>query len=154
MIFYDTPGLVTENEIKKFKLESSFASAYRHAAQHADLIGVIHDVSNAWTRKELPFIVIDTLKAHPRVPSFLIMNKIDALKSKRVTLELIRTLTNDTLTNEKMNKRSNKPTTNESIPIKKPANADREVSWSNFSRVFLVSAITGSGLNDVHVRNE
>ncbi|KAI9582852.1 GTPase Era, mitochondrial [Glossina fuscipes] len=150
LVFCDTPGLVTENEIKKFKLESSFKSAYRQAVQHADLIAVIHDVSNAWTRKELPFAVVDILKTYPRLPSILIMNKIDALKSKRVTLELIRTLTNDTLLNERTNKKRNNAITKESIPLKKPVNDDREVSWSNFSRVFLVSAIIGSGLNDVH----
>uniref|UniRef100_A0A1A9WDV7 GTPase Era, mitochondrial n=1 Tax=Glossina brevipalpis TaxID=37001 RepID=A0A1A9WDV7_9MUSC len=152
LVFYDTPGLVTESEIKKYKLEGSFRSAYRHAAQNADLIAVIHDVSNAFTRKELHFTVIDTLKMYPRLPSILIMNKIDALKSKRITLDLIRTLTNNTLSSEQANKRVNKinkSVVKESIPLKK-GGINREVSWSNFSQVFLVSAAIGSGLNDVH----
>lgn len=160
LVFYDTPGLVTQKEINRHKLEKSFKSSYRHAIQHADLIAVMHDVSNTWTRKQLHPTVIDSLKAYPQLPSVLILNKIDALKSKRVTLELIRILTNNTLSGRKHNRLQKKLQLDEST---KENTADEtkngefedlhkiESNWSNFSDVFLVSSVTGSGLNKVHV---
>ncbi|XP_065367864.1 GTPase Era, mitochondrial [Calliphora vicina] len=157
LIFYDTPGLVTQKEINKHKLEQSFKSSYRHAIQHADMIAVMHDASNTWTRKELHSTVIDSLKAYPQLPSILILNKIDALKSKRITLELIRQLTNNTLTGLRKQTKSNKKrlhddsTTNTKDSIVEFGDLNKiEGSWSNFSEVFLVSSITGNGLNEVH----
>ncbi|XP_073844256.1 GTPase Era, mitochondrial [Musca autumnalis] len=157
LVFYDTPGLVTQKEINKHKLEKSFKSSYRHAIQHADMIAVLHDVSNTWTRKQLHPTVIDSLKAYPQLPSVLILNKIDALKSKRITLELIRILTNNTLSGRKHNKMAKKLTLDESKKEEdeKPKLEfgdllNNEGTWSNFSDVFLVSSITGSGLNKVH----
>lgn len=147
LVFYDTPGLVTQREIRKHHLEQSFKSAYRHAIQHADVIAVIHDASNGWTRKELHPTVIDTLKAYTNLPSFLVLNKIDALKSKRVLLDLIRTLTNNTLTGIRSGRdaeRNPPATVSEETRLNK-----RETTWSHFSDVFLVSAITGSGLNEL-----
>ncbi|KAH8253760.1 hypothetical protein KR032_006786 [Drosophila birchii] len=151
LVFYDTPGLVTQREIRKHHLEQSFKSAYRHAIQHADVIAVLHDASNGWTRKELHPTVLDTLKAYTHLPSFLVLNKIDALKSKRVLLDLIKTLTNDTLTNRRrVHDVRHAPTAPESD---QPAGGNRlnqrETSWSHFSDVFLVSAMTGTGLNEL-----
>lgn len=107
--------MVTQKEINKHKLEQSFKSSYRHAIQHADMIAVMHDASNTWTRKELHATVIDSLKAYPQLPSILILNKIDALKSKRITLELIRVLTNNTLTGLRKQTKYNKKRLNEDI---------------------------------------
>lgn len=151
LVLYDTPGLVTQKDINKHNLEQSFKSAYRHAIQHADLIAVLHDVSNSWARNELHSTVIDTLKAYPAMPSVLLLNKIDAIKSKRILLDMIRIVTNDTL------RGSNK---NNQVKITRNQEADHQeqnelhkpqVSWSNFEDVFLVSSITADGLSDVHV---
>ncbi|KAH8340130.1 hypothetical protein KR067_010342 [Drosophila pandora] len=147
LVFYDTPGLVTQREIRKHHLEQSFKSAYRHAIQHADVIAVIHDASNGWTRNELHPTVLDTLKSYANLPSFLVLNKIDALKSKRVLLDLIKTLTNNTLTGKRSGKdaeRNPPATIAEETRLNK-----RDTTWSHFSDVFLVSAITGSGLNEL-----
>lgn len=157
LVFYDTPGLVTPREIKRHNLEQSFKSAYKHAIQHADIIACMHDVSNSWTRNALHSTVIETLNEYKHLPSFLILNKIDALKSKRVLLELIRILTNNTINTaqsvgNKNQKRQYKRI--EESPDKPVANSEdkKDVSWSNFQEVFLVSSITGSGLNDIQVR--
>lgn len=144
LVFYDTPGLVTQNEIRKHHLEQSFKSAYRHAIQHADIIAVMQDASNSWTRKALHPTVIDTLKTYAQLPSFLVLNKVDALKSKRVLLDLIKTLTNDTL----RNKRADRKVSLQSDSIGVRLN-QRETSWNHFSDVFLVSSITGSGLQEL-----
>lgn len=152
LVFYDTPGLVTQQEIRKHHLEQSFKSAYRHAIQNADIIAVMQDASNSWTRKELHPTVLDTLKAYRKLPSFLILNKIDALKSKRVLLDLIKTLTNGTLQGRHQGKKSLIKDTvpNEGQPqIQGTPLRGRETSWSNFNDVFLVSAITGNGLQDL-----
>lgn len=116
---------------------------------------------------------MDSLKAYPHLPSILILNKIDVLKSKRITLELIRLLTNNTLTgprkqikskkrleaedkddkdmkDDKDNKDVKAENTKEAVVEFGDLNKS-ENSWSNFSEVFLVSSITGNGLNDVHV---
>lgn len=143
-------------------MEQSFKSAYRHAIQHANLIAVIHDASNTWTRKQLHPTVIESLKNYPHLPSILVLNKIDALKSKRITLELIRELTNNTLSGLKKSTKVSKKGLN--ADIKENNNKDLEnsvvefgnlekieSSWSNFSEVFLVSSITGNGLNEVLV---
>lgn len=163
-MFYDTPGLVTQREIKKHNLGQSFKSAYRHAIQNTDMIAVVHDVSNVWTRKTLHPTVMDSLKAYPQKPSVLILNKIDALKSKRITLELIRILTNDTLSSGKKRTKNsakkpqleeldNEPKESKEEPAAVEfGNLHENVgSWSNFSDVFLISAITGNGLNEVNV---
>ncbi|EDW00589.1 GTPase Era, mitochondrial [Drosophila grimshawi] len=146
LVFYDTPGLVTQREIRKHHLEQSFKSAYRHAIQHADIIAVMQDASNSWTRKELHPTVLDTLKAYAQLPSFLILNKIDALKSKRVLLDLIKTLTNDTL--HKSKKTATPSETPQLITKGLPLN-QRETNWSHFNDVFLVSSLTGSGLQEL-----
>ncbi|XP_016949534.1 GTPase Era, mitochondrial [Drosophila biarmipes] len=143
LVFYDTPGLVTQHEIRRHHLEQSFKSAYRHAIQHADIIAVVHDASNGYTRKELHPTVLDTLKAYSNLPSFLVLNKIDALKSKRLLLDLIKTLTNDTLTPGKRGAAAADPQPKE-LRINK-----KESSWSHFSDVFLVSALTGNGLPEL-----
>ncbi|XP_034654821.1 GTPase Era, mitochondrial [Drosophila subobscura] len=151
LVFYDTPGLVTQREIKKHHLEQSFKSSYRHAIQHADIIAVMQDVSNSWTRKELHPTVLDTLKAYANIPSFLVLNKIDALKSKRVLLDLIKTLTNDTLSGQLAGKGATRGLAGaatdqvaEGIPLNK-----LQTTWDHFDNVFLVSAITGNGLNEL-----
>ncbi|KAH8391514.1 hypothetical protein KR215_011226 [Drosophila sulfurigaster] len=148
LVFYDTPGLVTQREIRKHHLDKSFKSAYRHAIQHSDVVAVIQDASNSWTRKELHPTVLDTLKAYAKLPSFLILNKIDALKSKRVLLDLIKTLTNDTLQGRGAGKKST-PREPQTVVADCTPLSERETSWSHFSDVFLVSALTGSGLQEL-----
>ncbi|XP_018796997.1 PREDICTED: GTPase Era, mitochondrial [Bactrocera latifrons] len=154
LVLYDTPGLVTPREIKRHNLEQSFKSAYKHAIQHADVIACMHDVSNSWTRNALHSTVIETLNEYKHLPSFLILNKIDALRSKRVLLELIRVLTNNTIntTQSVGNKHQRQQYKRIEESVDKPlANTEdkKDVSWNNFQEVFLVSSITGSGLNDI-----
>lgn len=162
IVLFDTPGLVTPTNMRKHKLEQSFQSAYRHAIQNADMIAVLHDVSISRSRNQLHSTVIEALKTYPKVPSFLVVNKVDVLKSKRITLDVIRNLTNNILnSNAKspaarwMRREAN---INKKAHVLSSVSTDyrfsqttEQGSWSNFSEVFLVSAITGHGLIDVHV---
>ncbi|XP_055694645.1 GTPase Era, mitochondrial isoform X2 [Lutzomyia longipalpis] len=138
MIFYDTPGLVTTHEIKKHHLETSFSSASRHSIQHSNIIGVVHDVSNHWTRNQLPQMVLETLKCYSHIPSFLVLNKIDMLRSKRILLELVDTLTMNCIEGVVQK------------DIKEPQKDGEKTSgWKKFSNIFMVSALTGDGLQDI-----
>lgn len=159
IVFYDTPGLVTPLNMKKHKLEQSFQSAYRHAIQHADMIAVLHDVSNSRTRNQLHSTVINALQTYHKIPSFLVVNKVDALKSKRTTLGVIRALTNNTLCPTAKSSASrwiiNVNKKEPSTLMKNDDNSENktldEGSWPHFNEVFLVSALTGHGLDDVQV---
>ncbi|KAH8373085.1 hypothetical protein KR009_011633 [Drosophila setifemur] len=147
LVFYDTPGLITQREIRKHHLEQSFKTSYRRAIQHADVVAVVHDVSNNWTRKGLPSTVLDTLKGCTYLPSVLILNKIDALKSKRVLLDVIKILTNDMLMGTRGVKNAAHALT--AADTVWTCLNKRESNWSHFSDVFLVSSITGSGMHEL-----
>jgi GTP-binding protein Era len=140
IIVFDTPGLVTKQEIKKHKLNDEFISSCRHSIQHSSLIGVLHDVSNHWNRNCLHPIILDLLKEFDKRESFLILNKIDKLRSKRVLLELIKTLTCNNLTSNQRKGRSVEMIEKEH---------EKPVGWPYFSNVFLVSSLTGDGVERV-----
>lgn len=147
IILFDTPGLVTDQQIKKHNLTREFMSSCRHSIQHSDLIGVIHDVSNSFTRNELHSTVLDTLKEYSHIPSFLVLNKIDTLKSKRVLLDMTRTLTQNTLLPRGVRNRK------ELLKDQKTNDKDVEKSggWPGFSEVFMISSLYGDGMTEVMV---
>lgn len=73
------------------------------------------------------------------------------LKSKRILLELVKTLTNNQLSLK------GRPQSRKKVPseVDEGAKLEKEkavAGWSNFSEVFMVSSITGNGLSDVLVR--
>lgn len=67
MILFDTPGLVSNREIKKHHLEQSFVSSARSSIQSSNLIAVIHDISNSWTRNSLNPMILETLEYYKKV---------------------------------------------------------------------------------------
>lgn len=150
IIVFDTPGLVTKKEMKKHKLDEKFVSSCRHSIQNSNLIAVLHDVSNHWTRDQLPPIILELLKEFQHLPAFLILNKIDKLRSKRALLDTVRTLTCNNISLESLNIK---------LPIKavkeKPIDPNREfekkteVGWPNFKGVFMVSSLNGDGIEKV-----
>lgn len=158
-ILFDTPGLVGSREIKKHQLDTHFVSACRHAIQNSSLIGVVHDVSNSWTRHALNPVLLRVLEEYAHIPSFLILNKIDTLKSKRILLDIVRNLTCNRLESIRnygplVRRRKNKET-----PKEKASNVAVEHTaatpttpvegWPNFTEIFMVSAMTGDGLREV-----
>lgn len=157
---FDTPGLVGTREMKKHHLENSFVSSQRHSIQHSDFIGVIHDVSNTFTRNQLDKTVLDVLEAYPKVPSFLVLNKIDTLKSKRVLLDLTKTLTQHTLLPRGIERRKaavankkDKEQPKDTIKSSDSGGNDNQVvGWPNFSEVFMISALTGDGMTALMVK--
>lgn len=154
MILFDTPGLPTIGEAKKYNLGNSFARACNNSVQNADLVAVVHDVSNSYTRNVLHPVVLETLITHKTVPSILVMNKIDMVKSKRILLDLVKILTENTLICNERRYLPWKGREKEFIadmqrPVKyknkKPA------GWPYFSEVFMVSALCNDGIRRVAV---
>ncbi|XP_039748807.1 GTPase Era, mitochondrial [Pararge aegeria] len=136
IVFLDTPGIVTEKEQKKYNLPDSMLAACQKSLRCADVIGVVHDISNKWTKDSLHNDVINMLEMVENIPSFLIINKVDMLKSKKQLLSIIRNLTNGAIAGNPI------PNANKYKKIE-------ERGYSHFSDVFLVSALNGDGVSDI-----
>lgn len=121
LVFIDTPGIITQKEQKKYKLSSSFEKDPKISTHIADIVGVVHDVSNRYTRNKLHDNILDLLQSlKSDIPTLLIMNKIDQVKHKDRLLEIIQILTSKT-------------------------------NWPHFSDVFLISALTSDGIDSLRV---
>ncbi|CAK1553743.1 unnamed protein product [Leptosia nina] len=135
IIFLDTPGVITDKEKNRYKLAESMRQACKKSLNCADVIGVVHDVSNRYTKDKLHPTVLEMLNMVSNIPSFLIINKVDLLKSKKQLLDIIRNLTNGVI--------AGNPVPNTS-KIQKPL-----LGYGCFSDVFLVSALNGDGVKDI-----
>jgi len=93
IIFQDTPGIVTRDEIKKFNLSDEIVQGARDSCLDTDLICVIHDVSNRYVREAISKRVLDLLIRNPTIPSILVLNKMDTVPHSQKMYELIRKLT-------------------------------------------------------------
>ncbi|XP_045599265.1 GTPase Era, mitochondrial isoform X1 [Procambarus clarkii] len=93
LVFLDTPGLVSREEITKHGLKRSMLTEAELSLQEADIITVVHDVSNHFTRHDIHPTVLRLLVLHPTIPSILVLNKVDKSKSKKNLLDITRLLT-------------------------------------------------------------
>lgn len=67
----------------RFNLEKTFTNDSINAIDEADIIGVIHDVSNRYTRNHLDPKVLRLLHLYSHKDSFLVLNKVGVnLKSE------------------------------------------------------------------------
>lgn len=148
---FDTPGIVTPKEMKKYDISKEFVRSCRHSIQSADMIAVIQDVSNSYTRNMLHQSIVDTLQEFKKVPSILIMNKVDMIRSKRIVLDLIKVLTQGSLLCQDRRflpwGNDDKFTKDMSRPVKYKNH--ESLGWPNFSEVFIVSAMSGDGVGQV-----
>ncbi|XP_014285203.1 GTPase Era, mitochondrial [Halyomorpha halys] len=143
IVFLDTPGLVSLNESERYKLGRSFIGGGEEAILEADLIGVIHDISNSGSRFSLDPKVLRLLNIYQDKESLLVLNKIDTLKSKIQLLDLSKKLTGGKLRSSVSEDISKEPLSEmkvQQIIKTKPC-------WENFSDVFMVSALLGKGVN-------
>lgn len=152
MVLYDTPGLTTVLENKKYNLEDKFLREVNQSIGGADLIAVVHDVSNSYTRNVIHPTVLEALITHKTIPSILIMNKIDMVRAKRILLDLVQVLTEGTL---QCKQRRYLPWAGREeeflADMKRPVkykNA-KSAGWPYFSEVFMVSALSGDGIQRV-----
>ncbi|XP_054711521.1 GTPase Era, mitochondrial-like [Uloborus diversus] len=163
IVFLDTPGLVSAEHSKKHSLEPSFVMDPMRSVREADLIAVIIDVSNKYTNSRISPNILEILSECKDKKSILVLNKIDAMKSKDRLLHLVKVLTEGTLYDffiSKFGEQAAKQLSIEEISdeTNKHANQDCVVDsegveerkgWPYFSRVFMVSALRNNGVEDL-----
>lgn len=140
IVFLDTPGLVTTDEVKMLKFETEFLRSAEAAIQDADILGVVHDVSRR-NRETLDPSVIRHLLLYQRKKAFLLLNKVDVIKKKSSLLNLVQSLT----------KSPKSPILTKSNMTEQEVTAQVKnvSSWPHFCEVFMVSALEGDGVGDI-----
>ncbi|XP_017755354.1 PREDICTED: GTPase Era, mitochondrial [Eufriesea mexicana] len=119
IVFIDTPGLVNSHEIKKYELSKTFKKDPETAVNEADIIGIIQDVTNIYTRHKIDNFILDYINNKREDTQLLmIFNKVDKLKKKESLLNLTRMIINNK-------------------------------NYPKFNDIFMVSALTGDGVNDL-----
>ncbi|CAK9301209.1 unnamed protein product [Gordionus sp. m RMFG-2023] len=102
IIYFDTPGLVDKKHCQKHNLEIDMASFPHFAAKQGDIICVVVDANNFWTRHSLDRITLDILQEHRSKPSILVLNKVDLVKPKSLVLDVVKSLTDNHFRGRKM----------------------------------------------------
>ncbi|XP_068010654.1 GTPase Era, mitochondrial [Melanerpes formicivorus] len=106
LIILDTPGLTTPSKVKRHKLDEAMLTDPWDSMKHADLVLVLVDVSDHWTRNSLSREVLKCLSRFPQIPSVLVLNKVDLLKNKFLLLQLVTELTEGVVNGKKLEVRS------------------------------------------------
>nr|KAF6289604.1 Era like 12S mitochondrial rRNA chaperone 1 [Pipistrellus kuhlii] len=118
--------------------------------ESADLVIVLVDVSDKWTRNQLSPKVLQCLTQFSQVPSILVMNKVDCLKKKSVLLELTAALTEGVVNGKKLKIRQafgSRPGTGCPSPAAQDPNTQsgrgpRRTGWPHFQEIFMLSALS------------
>ena len=129
LVFTDTPGVISHHEGRRLKMDQNHIRDPRRVAGSADVLAVITDVSFRKTKDFIDETILSILHQHQEIPSILIMNKVDLLKRKEDLLFLATLLTQDRQKDEWGYKPYG--------------------GYSKFSEVFMTSAKTGDGVDDV-----
>ncbi|KAG7314743.1 hypothetical protein KOW79_022046 [Hemibagrus wyckioides] len=106
IILLDTPGLTTPSKAKRHQLEETFLVDPLKSLQQADLVVVLVDVSEKWTRRSLDFEVLKCLALNAHIPAVLVLNKVDLLKNKPLLLDITAELTEGIVNGKKLKVRS------------------------------------------------
>ncbi|XP_036264511.1 GTPase Era, mitochondrial isoform X1 [Pipistrellus kuhlii] len=150
VILLDTPGLISPVEKKRHNLELSLLEDPWKSMESADLVIVLVDVSDKWTRNQLSPKVLQCLTQFSQVPSILVMNKVDCLKKKSVLLELTAALTEGVVNGKKLKIRQafgSRPGTGCPSPAAQDPNTQsgrgpRRTGWPHFQEIFMLSALS------------
>jgi GTP-binding protein Era len=95
VVFMDTPGLVSPELAAKYKLEEQLLASPGNAAEKADVMFVVQDVSSRYTREAIDKSVLRLLCRFSHIPSVLVLNKMDTIPKARRNYDLIRKLTGE-----------------------------------------------------------
>ncbi|NXO67771.1 ERAL1 GTPase, partial [Phainopepla nitens] len=106
LIILDTPGLTSPLKAKRHNLEEAMLTDPWDSIKHADLVLVLVDVSDHWTRNSLSKEVLKCLSQFPHIPSVLVLNKVDILKKKFLLLEIATDLTEGIVNGKKLEVKS------------------------------------------------
>ncbi|NP_001304915.1 GTPase Era, mitochondrial isoform 3 [Homo sapiens] len=75
VILLDTPGIISPGKQKRHHLELSLLEDPWKSMESADLVVVLVDVSDKWTRNQLSPQLLRCLTKYSQIPSVLVMNK-------------------------------------------------------------------------------
>ncbi|XP_041338579.1 GTPase Era, mitochondrial [Pyrgilauda ruficollis] len=106
LIILDTPGLTNPLKAKRHNLDEAMLTDPWDSMKHADLVLVLVDVSDHWTRNSLSREVLKCLSQFPHIPSVLVLNKVDMLKKKFLLLEIATDLTEGIVNGKKLEVKS------------------------------------------------
>ncbi|KAM6175287.1 GTPase Era, mitochondrial isoform 2-T2 [Erethizon dorsatum] len=150
LILLDTPGIISSAKQKRHHLECSLLEDPWKSMESADLVVVLVDVSDKWTRNQLSPHVLQCLTQFSQVPSILVLNKVDCLKQKAVLLELTAALTEGVVNGKKLNMRQafhSHPGTHCPSPAAKDPNTQsvrnpQRIGWPHFQEIFMLSSLS------------
>ncbi|XP_042560681.1 GTPase Era, mitochondrial [Clupea harengus] len=171
IILLDTPGLTTPAKAKRHQLEDSLLVDPSNSLQEADLVVVLVDVSDKWTRNKLDFEVLKCLAQNPHIPAVLVLNKVDLLKGKNMLLDITAELTEGVVNGRRISVKAaaaatrtfkkrgdveeSDPADTRAVELVTGDHSSRRLSreemralrsqrgWSHFKDVFMVSALDG-----------
>uniref|UniRef100_A0A8C5PLI5 GTPase Era, mitochondrial n=1 Tax=Leptobrachium leishanense TaxID=445787 RepID=A0A8C5PLI5_9ANUR len=101
VVLLDTPGMVDKQKVRRHKLERSLQNDPWDSMKSADVVLVLVDVSEQWTRRFLHVEVLKCLFQYPNITSILVMNKVDLVKQKGLLLEIVNQLTEGIVNDKK-----------------------------------------------------
>ena len=94
VVFLDTPGVLDADFALKCKIERSVLLHPEESCRDADLLLILHDVSNRYSREAINKKILRLLALYCfRCPSILVLNKMDTIPRSRRVYDLIRKLT-------------------------------------------------------------
>ncbi|XP_068600928.1 GTPase Era, mitochondrial [Brachionichthys hirsutus] len=157
MIILDTPGLTTASKVKRHHLESSLLVDPWNSVKEADLLVVMVDVSDKWTRNRLDMELLKCLAHHPDVPAILVLNKVDCIKAKDRLLSITAELTCGMVNGHRIGSSPGRRTASspdeddgghegsaesKSAPSKEQLKALKsQGGWPRFKDIFMLSAV-------------
>lgn len=155
VILLDTPGIISPVKQKRHHLELSLLEDPWKSMESADLVVVLVDVSDKWTRSRLSPQVLQCLTKFSQVPSILVLNKVDCLKQKSVLLELTAALTEGVVNGKMLNVRQafrSRPSTHCPGPETEDPNthavrSPQRTGWPYFQEIFMLSALNNKDVN-------
>ncbi|XP_069471410.1 GTPase Era, mitochondrial isoform X2 [Ambystoma mexicanum] len=106
IILLDTPGLTSKTNAKKHNLEKSLHQDPWDSMKTANVVLVLVDIADIWTRHQLHPELLKCLSKYPGLPSILVMNKVDLVKKKGVLLDLVEGLTEGFVNGKKLRVKS------------------------------------------------
>uniref|UniRef100_A0A8D0GIY4 GTPase Era, mitochondrial n=1 Tax=Sphenodon punctatus TaxID=8508 RepID=A0A8D0GIY4_SPHPU len=119
----------------RHNLEKSVVADPWQSMKRADLVVVLVDVSESFTRNRLHSQVLKCLSQFSQIPSILVLNKVDLLKGKTLLLDLVVKLTEGMVNGKKLEVRSN--------TIRPPGSEapDSRIGWAHFREIFMLAAV-------------
>ena len=129
IVLLDTPGIVNLPEARRLKMTREHMRAPIDAMHDADVIAVLVDATDRRRNQVIHETILTSLENHVDLPSILILNKIDNVKTKSVLLDIVCILMQDREKDDWGYKNIG--------------------GWSKFEHVFMISARTGDGIEEI-----